>query len=139
MTSVFILDDNIKKAITSLVATAKRSVVKLETIHAVMDTKAVNRTKREYMRQMRRQTLYIMSYAFTYSLEYQPGGLHRHLSASVDRAGRVPLPEVLNMVLPLFEFRGSFETTQHWLEDLGNDRVAINLIESVVASPTHLT
>lgn len=130
MTSLFLLDDTIKTAIADLVAKAEKNVIQLKTVEAVL-ANPHGKAKKDYLRQMRRQTLHVLTYAYTFSFEEQPTGRYRHLSVSVERKGRVPLPQAIDMVLPLFGFKGNVQTTQHWLEELGNDRVAINFIEPV--------
>ena len=70
----------------------------------------------------------------TYTHEEQPLGMTRHLSIAVDRPGRMPHPVAVGWLMREFGFRaaGLEVDGAAWLEDIGNDRQAINLVEHLV-------
>jgi hypothetical protein len=70
----------------------------------------------------------------TYTHEEQPLGFTRHLSIAADRPGRMPHPIAVDWLMREFGFRATklHELDAVWLEDIGNDRKAINLVEYLV-------
>jgi len=72
-----------------------------------------------------------VAYAVSFSIETNhPGGRSaRHLSMSVSRPGRTPIPEAVWMVAQELGFAGSIEQGVVWLEDLADDRAAVNLLQ----------
>lgn len=95
------------------------------------------------------QQLMLGTYQVAFSFEYQPAGLFRHLSVSSRAAGKVPGPEVMQMVCEVFKFSdalcraiGEPEHKQQvvaarvWAEEYEPDRMAINVIELAEAAET---
>jgi hypothetical protein len=75
-------------------------------------------------------------FTVTYTVEEQPQGWTRHLSVAADRVGRAPTPEAVDMLMREFGFRapGVRQIEIKWMEPLGNDRKAVNLVEYIEAS-----
>lgn len=67
-----------------------------------------------------------------YSHEHQGArGLCRHLSVSVD--GKGPGVEAVNEIAKKFGFKEGVNSAAHiWTEDIGDDRIAVNLIQPVL-------
>ena len=72
-----------------------------------------------------------MGFTVIFTHETQPVGLLKHLSMSVDLAGRVPHPEAVRMLLEEFGFTTRLEDCIVWQEDCGGNHTAINVIEPV--------
>jgi hypothetical protein len=90
------------------------------------------------------QNVMLGAYHAAISFEYQPTGLFRHLSVSSKAAGRVPGPEVMQMVCEAFGFSatlckamGSPTATVYsperpvrvWVEEYSPGHMAINVVE----------
>jgi hypothetical protein len=75
-------------------------------------------------------------FSATYTVEEQPQGWTRHLSVAADRSGRAPHPAAVDMLMREFGFRavGVRQIEILWMEPIGNDRQAINLVEYIEAS-----
>jgi hypothetical protein len=75
-------------------------------------------------------------FTVTYTVEEQPQGWTRHLSVAADRPRRAPSPEAADMLMREFGFRapGVRQIEIKWIEPLGNDRKAVNLVEYIEAS-----
>jgi hypothetical protein len=72
----------------------------------------------------------------TYTIEEQPQGWTRRLSVAADRSGRAPHPAAVDMLMREFGFRaaGVRQIEIMWMEPLGNDRQAVNLVEYIEAN-----
>lgn len=70
-----------------------------------------------------------MGYQAAISFEYQPAGLCRHLSISVDTKGRVPTSEAAHMIAKEFGFSPRVDAV--WLEEFEPGHHAVNLVEVV--------
>jgi hypothetical protein len=75
-------------------------------------------------------------FTVTYTIEEQPQGWTRHLSVAADRSGRAPHPAAVEMLMREFGFRaaGVRQIEILWMEAIGNDRQAVNLVEYIEAS-----
>src|SRR5215471_15295322 len=75
---------------------------------------------RLHMRRMARQTICLpVDYAVTLSIETgHPCGTARHLSVSIEKDGRLPLPEAVWMIAEELGFVGALEGCALWLEKL---------------------
>jgi hypothetical protein len=75
-------------------------------------------------------------FTVTYMVEEQPQGWTRHLSVAADRSGRAPHPAAVDMLMREFGFRaagiGRMEIV--WMEPIGNNRQAVNVVEYIEAS-----
>jgi hypothetical protein len=67
-----------------------------------------------------------------YSHEEQPAGMFRHISASVERPGRLPHPKVMEVLCAAFHF-DSFPPIEGriWLEEFDPGHQAVNVIELI--------
>lgn len=96
------------------------------------------KTKAAHMAQMTAQTIDIpMAYQLTFSIETgHPGGTARHMSMSVQRAGRLPNQYAVWMVAELLGFVGGLDQCDHvWLEDLKGHGEAVNVVQIVNDAP----
>lgn len=89
--------------------------------------------KRRHMRQMNRQTIQLPVLFFvTFSIETgRPCGVARHMSMSVKREGRAPVPEAVWMAAEELGFTGSLEACTVWLETLSDGGIAVNVVQPV--------
>jgi hypothetical protein len=124
-----------KAAIRGLIAKAGRERVPLEDMkrRALSLQRGIPLPKRYNM-------LFTIEIPFgftvTYTVEEQSQGWTRHLSVAADRPGRAPSPEAVDMLMREFAFRapGVRHIEIKWMEPLGNDRKAINLVEYIDAT-----
>lgn len=88
---------------------------------------------KRHMERMKAFTIPIpMAYDVTFSIETgHPGGTMRHMSMSVAKKGRAPVPEAIWMVAQELGFVGGLETCMTYPEEFGNGGVAINVIQPV--------
>jgi len=90
--------------------------------------------KARHMAQMTAQTVHIpVAYLVTFSIEtgHPAASQCRHMSMSVARAGRVPLPQAVWMVAEELGFTGSLQACTVWVEDLQGHGKAINVVQPV--------
>jgi len=72
----------------------------------------------------------------TFSFEYQPFGLCRHLSVSVPRPGRAPRFEVVEIIAKEFGFHEFPPAVGRvWMEEFDPGHMAVNIVELVVPLP----
>lgn len=76
-----------------------------------------------------------IGYKVVYSIEEQSDGNYRHLSVSVDKKGRTPSPQALEMLMKEFGFIGGLKGdssiyTKVWTEDFDGGHIAINVLQS---------
>lgn len=67
-------------------------------------------------------------YTLTFTVEWQPVGMCRHVSMASPAKQRIPVDAAMNMVMPHLGFR-EHGTRQSWPEHLSDDRIAHNIIE----------
>lgn len=73
-----------------------------------------------------------LGFRVSFTMELQPAGLCRHISASVDAPNRVPHPAALQMLLAEFGFENPLGIDQKiYAERYGSALTAINVIERV--------
>lgn len=84
-----------------------------------------------HRKRMSAQTIMLpVAYFVTFSIETgHPSGVARHMSMSVEREGRAPLPEAVWMVAEELGFVGGLETCAVWLEDLSDGGKAVNVVQ----------
>lgn len=70
-------------------------------------------------------------YKVVYSIENQPAGMVRHLSISVPEEGAYPHPDVVIMLMGEIPFENKIHNCNVWIEDIGNNRAAINVAEII--------
>lgn len=109
---------------------AARRPVDVRTLNARLATEQGKTAHRD---QMTAQTVEIpVAYLVTFSVEVgHPGGAARHLSMSVQRPGRGPLPEVVWMVAQELGFVGTLSECTVWIEDLQGHGKAVNLAQII--------
>ena len=72
-----------------------------------------------------------VGYHVAYSHERQPIGVCHHISISVDRAGKVPHPAAVEMILGEFGMAPMGQSVCLWIEDVGPTIKAINIVQLV--------
>lgn len=95
-----------------------------------------------HVEQMTAQSVAIpFGYLVTFSIETgHPCGICRHMSMSVDRAGRGPSAEAVWLIADRLGFVGGLESCNVWLEDLqrgpaGERRASVNVVQPIAAAP----
>lgn len=98
----------------------------------------------EARKQYPSQQIILGTYRVALSFEEQPAGVYKHISVSSERKGKVPGPEVMQMVCEAFGFSdklcaaigggramlGSDKLPfRAWLEEFDPGHIAINVIE----------
>ena len=64
-----------------------------------------------------------------YTHEEQLCGMCRHMSVSIPARGRLPLIAAVEMIMEEFGFRRPIEKCLVWLEEIGEDRRGVNVLE----------
>jgi len=87
--------------------------------------------KAAQMKQMTRQTIEIpLAYLVTFSIEHNhPCGTCRHMSMSVQKAGRIPNQYALWLIAEELGFWGSLKECAIWPEQLRGHGQAINVVQ----------
>lgn len=98
----------------------------------------------ELRREYPSQHIILGTYRASFSFEYQPSGLFRHLSVSSLRADRLPGPQVMLMVCEAFGFSQAVckglqnndgeaiaAVARVWLEEFRPGHKAVNIVELV--------
>jgi hypothetical protein len=69
----------------------------------------------------------------TFTYETQPFGLAAHLSVSIDKISRVPVPAVVDMIAREFGMRPILEEKDImiWVEDLETGHKAVNVLQKI--------
>jgi hypothetical protein len=77
------------------------------------------------------QSLTLGNVRVAFSFEYQPAGLFRHLSVSVQRKGKLPHPEAVKMIALEFGFSDFPPKRSYriWKEEYEEGLFVINLLE----------
>lgn len=72
-----------------------------------------------------------IDYRLVFTVEDQPGelGRCRHLSISTPDPGRAPNPYMIEMVMPDFGFEKTLQECYLWMEDIGPNHKAVNILE----------
>lgn len=92
--------------------------------------------KREHKRQMTKQSVSIpLAFMVTFSIETgHPAGVCRHMSMSVLRERRLPVPEGIWMVAQHLGFTGTMQQCHVYLEDLSDGGTAVNMVQPLAHS-----
>ena len=72
-----------------------------------------------------------IGYRIVYSIEEQVIGDVKHLSVSVDEDGVLPNPNAVEMIMKEFEFKESLDNCRVILEQITENRKAVNILELV--------
>jgi hypothetical protein len=100
------------------------------------DNLKVPKYAKAYQAQTREQSVIIpVAFCVTFTIERHPGGMFRHMSMSVRREGRAPIPEAVDILADHLGFIGGYQACQTWIEKLdpkfsGCDR-AINIVQPI--------
>lgn len=140
---VLVIGENEKEALRRLKEYALQNVVQLETL---LTRKPIGNNSNHVV-------VIPSDFRIVYSVEQQPAPLRlcRHMSISVSREGRAPIPQSINMVAEELEFRNNAVDTYTrqteakidggtelikgrgvlWTENFADNRIAINFMEKM--------
>jgi hypothetical protein len=129
--SALVIGPDQKRAIADLVERAGREPVPFEVMKRLAAAHAEGRDTRELRNRNAGLTIDIpFGYAATLTIEeHKPGVLCRHLSVSSARPGRTPNGPAMDMLMEEFGFVNRLGSVPAFLEDLGQGRCAVNVIE----------
>ena len=125
-----------REALVRLRALAEARPVDMSTLERAI---ATPEGKAHHRIRMTEQTVLIpLAYMVTFSIETnQPHGTARHMSMSVQKAGRVPTGHAVWMVAVELGFTGSLGECSTWLEELQGHGQAVNVVQYVKAHEAH--
>jgi hypothetical protein len=138
--SILIIGPEEQEAIRVAIAMARSNPVPWEVMQSIADptptsTLRMDQEKQKIVddvyKQYPSQSLTLGNCRVAFSFEYQPAGLFRHLSVSVQRKRKVPHYEVVKMLALEFGF-SSFPPERPfriWNEEYEKDHFAVNIIE----------
>jgi hypothetical protein len=122
----------------------------VQALHALRDLAAENevdvrpvhdrpndrKLMKAHQKRMNAQTIMLpVAYFVTFSIETgHPSGVARHMSMSVKREGRAPLPEAVWMVAQELGFVGGLAQCAVWLENLSDGGKAVNIAQLLALS-----
>lgn len=118
-------------AIAELIAVAAATPLD---VHGIMA--AAGRDQAAFRDAMRTSTIFLpVGYAVTYTQEVQPNapppGVCHHISISVDRPGKLPSPEAVEVILDAFRMRPLKDAHGVWVEDISPGEKAVNVLQLV--------
>jgi hypothetical protein len=133
MTGVLLIEAADRERIADMISKARDNPVRWSDIapYAVNDDKptlSLNERQSGFTRPPS-QFIKLGTYLVAFSFEEQPAGVLRHLSVSCERAGKVPMPIVVECIAKEFGFRG--DIARAWLEEFEPGRHAVNIVELV--------
>lgn len=135
-----IIGEKQKKEIAVAVEAARKLPNRLEDVMSIalpLDDKPLRLVDRKSKRPPNMFTVSVdlpVGYRASFSFEYQPTGLFRHLSIGVDEEGALPGHAAILMIAKEFGF---IEIDGTWLEEFEPGQFAVNLIELVPDGHTH--
>ncbi len=130
----FILDPDGRQKLTRLREFAGKRPIDMLKVVELIKTPA---GQKAHWKQMHARTVQLpIAYDVTFSIETgHPVGVCRHVSMSVDRPGRLPLPEAVWMVAEVLGFVGDLQACKVWIEDLATPGYqAINAVQPLTLS-----
>jgi hypothetical protein len=138
MSGVVVMNDEVRETITKAVARAREKPTPW--VPELVDENQTDNLSKfedrkpgvtELRQQYPSQHLLIGTYHAAISFEFQPAGLFRHLSVSSRAPGKVPGPEVMQMLAIEFGFSGWPPTRPNrvWMEEYEPKRHAVNVLE----------
>jgi hypothetical protein len=139
--SVLLIGPEEKEMIATALQEARANPTPLEALMAVADgsptftLKLSDRKDPQKVEDVQRlypsQQLMLGTYRVAISYEMQPAGMFKHLSVSSARKGKVPGPEVMQMVMEEFGFSGLPPLRPHriWVEEFEPGWEAVNVAE----------
>ncbi len=117
-----LIDQKVRDDAARLVAFAEANIV---------DAARVDRVRRKVERppgdDPRHAITVPMEFRVVFSVDELPNGLARHLSVSIPKVGRLPMPEAIMMLLPLFDM-AEFGMCVVWVEGVPDGLGAINVL-----------
>jgi hypothetical protein len=121
-----IIDEHVKQAISQVVQYAEEHPVTIDEVLDMYNGQEVPVGESE------QHVCFIpMDYRAVFSIEDQAKFHVRHLSISVSTPGKLPSPEAVMMLLPLFGFKNSLQDCMVRLEDFAEGHQAINVWEKI--------
>ena len=142
MSRALVLTDAIKKEIDAARAKARANPTPWELLrdHVVAnDTATLDLADRkpgvEAITSRAVSVLIPAGFRAAISFEYQPAGLIRHLSVSVDTKGALPHPVAVDFLLQAFGFDViEANTSKIWVEEFEPGHRAVNIVQLEVAA-----
>lgn len=123
---VLIIDEVAKERINQVIGHAEDNVFSFDDLLDIYNKQATSAGD------MTAYTTYLhRGYKVVYSLEMQPMGKCRHLSVSVDKAGKLPSIDAVELIMKEFGFRGSIEDCNVSMEEFAPNHQAVNVIEVI--------
>jgi hypothetical protein len=123
-TRPFIIDDNLRKKIASLVTHAEKNPFTMD------DLLDIKNGREKPAGDYDEFTLNLsFGYRIVYSIEEQPKGRIRHLSMSVNEDEKLPNEFVVKEVMKLIGFKNELENCMVKLENISPKRQAVNVLE----------
>jgi hypothetical protein len=127
-TRPFIIDDNLRKKIASLVTHAEKNPFTMD------DLLDIKNGREKPAGDYDEFTLNLpFGYRIVYSIEEQPKGKIRHLSMSVNEDEKLPNEFVVREVMKLIGFKNELENCEVFLESISLSRQAVNVLEIIEA------
>lgn len=129
MGTPFMIDDEAAAKLRALKETAEAHPFTEQDMRAIMDRMRAGHFEPDPRNAA--QTIELpFGYTVTFTIEWQPMGLCRHVSMASPRAGRMPIEMAMQMLIPYLGFQHGADR-QSWPEVLSDDRIAHNIIEVI--------
>jgi hypothetical protein len=134
-TRALIVNDEVRAAIAARIALARKHPVpasafeQLKANEYKTDLTLADRPP-DFERPASELVIIPMGYHCAFSFEEQPAGLCRHLSVSVDEAGKLPSPQAVEAIAIEFGFTTPpLKTSLIWTEEFDPGHRAVNLVQ----------
>jgi len=127
MASLVIIDETVKEKIKSIIEHAEKHITTYAQLKRISEGEANPVGDSDEFTVLIPQAIKAV---FSYEEQGKPIGMVKHLSVSVNIAGRVPHPAAVIMIMKEFGFKNDFEDCIIFEEKFGgNSLTAINVIE----------
>jgi len=127
MARPFLIDDNLREKMQALKENAEANIFSMDDLLDIENDCAEPPGNRPGF-----AVLVPIGYCVCFSIEDQPAGYVRHLSVSVDAAGKLPSPFLVEKVMKLLGFTGDgFIDCEFNIEDIGSGREAISVLQVI--------
>ncbi|MEK6829101.1 MAG: hypothetical protein AABY15_03160 [Nanoarchaeota archaeon] len=121
-----IIDDEIKDKLKNLASYAERNPFTMDDLLDTMNKQLAPAGDMEHY------VVHIpFGYKVAFSIEQQAVGDVRHLSMSVDAVGKLPNVIAVEEIMKIIGFKNKLENCVVKLEDIGENRQAINVLEII--------
>ena len=121
-----VLDNEVLNKINSLKSYAEKHKISVDDI---LDT--INKQMKP-VGDYKEYTITIsIGYRIVYSIEEQVIGDVKHLSNTVNENGVLPSPTAVEMIMKEFEFKESLDNCKVFLEQISENRKAVNILELI--------